>query len=188
MPSRNTYSISPLNKAVPSYALNVEDRQGRDRIVLAVQLSRILLRVLEVEAFKALQKSVNEVTKGSKSEANTAILANQLGRILSSLRWRISWWAVFGNGSNNPDAARIRFTERVTRLTQVLYFYYFLTKKRVSSSRDQLLVRVCSIYPDFPPVYEDLPQCETFEGFQAWMRQGEDMIHAVQMQQNMSRY
>ena len=120
MPSRNSYEVSPHDTFVPGHALDVEDQQDRGTIIFAVQLARIILRAVEIEAFEALQKAVNDLTKGGKSDADIETLIGQLGQILMSLRWRISWWAIVGD---SPDES---FISRVTKLAQILYCYYFV--------------------------------------------------------------
>lgn len=181
MPSRNSYEVSPHNTFVTGYALDVEDQQDRGTIMFAVQLSRIILRALEIEAFEALQKSVNELTKGGKSDADIETLIDQLGRILMSLRWRISWWAVTGS---SPDGC---FTSRVAKLAQVLHCYYFVARKKMSPCSDQLPSKIRSIYADLEPVYEELPLTDSLDGFHAWMQKGHAVVQAAKVQQNIAR-
>ena len=181
MPSRNSYEVSPHNALVVGRALDVEDQQDQSTIVFAAQLSRIILRALEVEAFEALQKSVNELTKGGKSETDIGILVKQLGRILVSLRWRTSWWVIFGD---SPDDS---FTSRVTKLAQILHCYYFVARKKVSSWNDQPPSKIRSFYADFEPIYEDLPVTDSLDGFYAWMQRGQAVVHAAKYNQNIAR-
>ena len=163
---------------MPGHALDVEDQQGRSTIVFAVQLSRIILRALEIEAFEALQKSVNELIKGGKSDADIETLIGQLGQILASLRWRISWWAVVGDSPNE------RFTSRVTKLAQILYCYYFVARKKMSACSDQLPSKIRSAYADVEPFYEDLPLNDSLDGFHAWMQKGQAVVQVAKFQQN----
>lgn len=162
-------------------ALNVEDQQDRGTIIFAVQLSRIILRALEIEAFEALQKSVNELTKGGKSDAHIETLIDQLGRILMSLRWRISWWAVVGD---SPDE---RFTSRVTKLAQILCCYYFIARKKMSPWSGQLPSKIRSVYADIEPIYEELPLTDSIAGFHAWMQKGQAIVRAAMVQGHPSR-
>ena len=180
MPSRNSYEVLPHNALVPGHALDVEDQQGRSTIVFAVQLSRIILRALEIEAFEALQKSVNELIKGGKSDTDIEILIGQLGQILISLRWRISWWAVVGDSPNE------RFTSRVTKLAHILYCYYFVAGKKMSSSSDQLPSKIRSAYADVQPLYEDLPQSDSLDGFHAWMQKGQAVVQVAKLHRNIA--
>ncbi len=181
MPSRNSYEISPHNLSVPRRALDVEDQQDQRTIIFAAQLTRIILRALEIEAFDALQKSVNELTKGGKSDADIQSLIDQLGRTLVSLRWRVSWWAVVGD---SPDE---RFTSRVTKLAQILYCYYFVARKKMSPWSVEAPSRICSVYADVEPVHEDLPLTDSLDGFHAWMQKGQAVIQAAKYQRNITR-
>lgn len=181
MPSRNSYEVSPHNTFVRGHALDVEDQQDRGTIIFAVQLSRIILRALEIEAFEALQKSVNELTKGGKCDADIEPLIGQLGHILMSLRWRISWWAVVGD---SPDE---RFISRVTKLAQILYCYYFVARKKMSPWSGQLPSKIRSIYADVEPVYEDLPLTDSLDGFHSWMEKGQAVVQAAKVQQIVAR-
>lgn len=181
MPSRNCYELLPHNTLAPGHALDIEDQQGRSTIVFAVQLSRIILRALEVEAFEALQKSVNELIKGGKSDADIKTLIGQLGHVLMSLRWRISWWTVVGDSPNE------RFTSRVTKLAQILYCYYFVARKKMSSWNDQLPSKIRSVYADVEPFYEDLPLSDSVDGFHAWMQKGQAVVQVAKVQPNIAR-
>ena len=181
MPSRNSYEILPYNTSMLGHALDIEDQKDRGTIIFAAQLCRIILRALEIEAFDALQKSVNELTKGGKSDEDIEISIDQLGRILISLRWRVSWWAVFGDG---PDEG---FTSRVKRLTHILYCYYFVARKKTSPWSGHLPSKIRSVYADFEPVYEDLPLTDSFDGFNAWMQNGQTVVQAAKMQQTITR-
>ena len=181
MPSRNSYDVLPHNVSALGHALDVEDHQDRGTIVFASQLCRIVLRALEIEAFDALQKSVNELTKGGKSDDDIEVLIDQLGRILMSLRWRVSWWAIVGD---SPDEG---FTSRVKKLTQVLYCYYFVARKKMPPWSGQLPSKIRSVYADVEPIYEDLPLTDSLDGFHAWMQKGQAVIHAAKVQQNTTR-
>ena len=181
MPSRNSYEISPHNASGLGHALDVEDQQDRGTIMLAVQLSRIILRALEIEAFEALQKSVNELIKGGKSDADIGTLTDQLGRILMSLRWRISWWAVV---DDSPDE---RFTSRATKLAQILYCYFFVARKKMSAGSCQLPSKVRSVYPDGEPIFEELPLTDSLAGFNSWMEKGQAIVRAAKVQEDIAR-
>lgn len=181
MPSRNSYEVSPHNTLVPGHTLDVEDQQDRGTIIFAVQLSRIILRALEIEAFEALQKSVNELTKGGKPDEDIRTLIDQLGRILTSLRWRISWWVVVGD---SPDE---RFISRVTKLAQILYSYYFVARKKKSPWSGQLPGKIRSVYADVEPVDEELPFTDSLSGFHAWMQKGQAIVRAAKVHEKIAR-
>ena len=181
MPSRNSYEIAPHNISVRGHALDVEDQQDRGTIIFAAQLSRMVLRALEIEAFDALQKSVNELTKGGKSDTDIQVLISQLGQILMTLRWRVSWRAVVGD---NPDE---HFTSRVTKLAQILYCYFFVARKKISPWCAQLPSKIRSVYSDIEPIYEELPLTDSLDGFHDWMQKGQAIVQAAELQQNMTR-
>ena len=181
MPSRNSYDLSPHNTSMLGRALDVEDQQDRDTIVFAAQLCRIVLRALEIEAFDALQKSVNELTKGGKSDEDIETLIGQLGGILVSLRWRVSWWAVVGD---SPDEV---FTSRVKKIAQILHCYYFVARKKMSPWSGQLPNKIRSVYPDVEPVYEDLPLTDSLGSFHAWMQHGQEVVKGAKPQNDMTR-
>lgn len=181
MPSRNSYETLPHNKSMLGHTLDIENQQDRGTIIFAAQLCRIILRALEIDAFDALQKSVNELTKGGKSDEDIETLVVQLGRVLMSLRWRISWWVVIGD---SPDEG---FTSRVKRLAHILYCYYFVARKKMSPWSGQLPRKIRSVYADFEPVYEDLPLTDSFDGFSTWMQKGETVVQAAKVQQIVTR-
>lgn len=164
-----------------AHVLDAEDQHDRGTILLAAQLCRTIFRALEMEAFETLQKSVNELTKGGKSEEDIIILIGQLGRILVSLRWRVSWCAVVG------DSLDEGFTSRVKRLAQILYCYYFVARKKLSPLSGQLPSKIRSVYADVEPVHEELPLNDSCNGFHAWMQNGEAVVRATRVQQNIAR-
>lgn len=178
MPSRNEYFYLPLNGASPRPMI-ISNTEQKGDILLAVHLSRIILRALEVSAFRILQKVINELPKNKYSTTDIESLSQNLENMLFNLRWRISWWAVFGLSSNFQHDSRDRYTERVSMLTQTLYFWYFVVKKRPlarrpSASQSKGLIKS---YPDATqPVFEEFPQDESIEGFHAWMARGPGLV------------
>lgn len=161
-------------------ALDIDDQRDQGTIIFAAQLCRIILRALELEAFDALQKSVNELTKGGKSEEDIRTLIGQLGRTLVSLRWRVSWWAVVGN---SPDEV---FVSRVKKIARILHCYFFVARKKMSPWTEQLPSKIHSVYPDLEPVYEELPLTDSLDGFHAWMQHGQAVVQGAKPQQNIT--
>ncbi len=177
MPSRNSYFLLPLN-GTSSRPMDVDDKADESAIRLAVHLCRIVLRALEVNAFKTLQKEVNDLPKNKFSNAAIESLAQNLVKILFSLRWRISWWAVVGVSSNIKDDVKGRYTERVSMLTQTLYFWYFVVIKRLSPRVGSVPKGIWNLYADAAhAVLEEYPEDESIDGFHAWMALGRKSIH-----------
>lgn len=177
MPSRNSYDHLPLDGAGYARPLNIYNEQDVENLLLAVQITRIILRALELEAYGGLQRSINEFHK-LKDDGAMKLLNGQLGRLVLSLRWRIAWWASFGHRFEHSQESRIGLTERVKMLTHVLYCYFFITKKKLgfrdSSSPDEAR----SSYGHSEPAFGDLPNDDSAEGFNSWMQSGQ-----VQLQQ-----
>ena len=186
MPSRNTYYLLPPNTIQPARMLNVESGNEREIILFAISLSRIILRALELQLFQALQKELNELPKGSQSDADVALLLRQIGQILISLRWRMSWWTTFGACSEHEAHSGDLFIERATDLAQVLYSYFFLIKKKSWSGANNTPQSVLSNYPDADPIEESLPEDDTVEGFHKWLGQGLGLIRAARVQQHLA--
>lgn len=180
MPSRNSYSFLPLDSAGPPRVLNVTNENDKKDILLAVHLCRIVLRALEVSAFRSLQKEINELSKNKQSTTDIELLVQHLREILFSLRWRISWWAVFGMSSSIPD--QDCYTERVTGLTQTLYYWYFVARKKLLSFRSPSLSGQWSVYADATyPVFDDFPHDESVEGFGAWLAHGQVLVRSAKV-------
>lgn len=177
MPSRNSYFYLPLN-GIYSRPMDVNNEEDESAIRLAVHLCRIILRALEVNAFRTLQKEVNDLPKNKFSDTELEALARNLVKILFSLRWRISWWAVVGTSSHIKDDVKGRYTERVSMLTQTLYFWYFVVRKRVSPRVASASKGIWNLYADAAQtILEEYPNDESIDGFHAWMALGHKSIH-----------
>jgi hypothetical protein len=93
MPSRASYDFVPLDDdddTAPE-PMDVRKPEHRREILLAAQLSRIFCRKLEVDGYRALQNALN---KNKWDEAPLDVFlkfVSQLGQILLTLRWRVSW-------------------------------------------------------------------------------------------------
>ena len=178
MPSRNSYDHLQLGGAEYARPLNIYNDQDVQIILFAVQINRIILRALELEAYGALQRSINDFHK-LKDDAALRLLNGQLARVILSLRWRMAWWASFGPPFEQSQGSRIGLTERVRMLTHVLYCYFFITKKKLGSRENSLPDQARSSYGHPVPALGVLPNDDSAEGFNSWMRNGQ-----VQLQQS----
>ncbi|KAK1586128.1 uncharacterized protein LY79DRAFT_580580 [Colletotrichum navitas] len=190
MPSRASFSYvskpyypTPAG-AVGEQPMNVEDPDEADNIILAAQLARIMCRKLEVKAYQHLQRLLHE--SGTMENGRVLPFLQSLGRILLTLRWRLSWWAavpeVVGTsddeGDGNDTANRQRVEQRVQSLCRVLYFYYCCVRRRLPVwTNIRTLSGIRSRYPDTQrEVWDDFPGDESLEGFAAWMERGRGLI------------
>ena len=178
MPSRNSYHHVPLAGAEYARPLNIYNDQDVQSILFAVQINRIILRALELEAYGALQRSISDFHK-LKDDAALKLLNDQLGRLILSLRWRMAWWASFGHPFEHSQESRIALTERVRMLTHVLYCYFFITKKKLGSRDNSLPHQSRALYGHSVPAMGNLPNDDSAEGFNSWMQSGQ-----VQLQQS----
>ena len=177
MPSRNSYDHLPLDGAGYARPLNIYNEEDVENLMFAVQITRIILRALELEAYGGLQRSINEFHK-IKDDAAMKLLNGQLGRLVLSLRWRMAWWASFGHRFEHSQEFRLGLMERVRMLTHVLYCYFFITKKKVGSRESSSPDQARSSYGPSEPALGVLPNDDSAEGFNSWMRSGQ-----VQLQQ-----
>ncbi|KAK2020632.1 hypothetical protein LX32DRAFT_647212 [Colletotrichum zoysiae] len=183
MPSRASFSYvskpyhpTPVG-AVGERPMNVEDPEEADNVVLAAQLARIMCRKLEVKAYQHLQRLLHE--SGTMEDSRVLPFLQSLGRILLTLRWRLSWWAaavpeVVGTNEGNDMGNRRRVERRVQTLCRVLYFYYCCVRRRLPVwTNIRALSGTRSRYPDTQrEVWENFPGDESVGGFEAWMGQG----------------
>jgi hypothetical protein len=149
----------------------------RETLILAGQLSRIMCRNLEVEAYGHLQSVLNSQSFPGE---NVVPFLENLGRILSSLRWRVSWWTLLGSGgSQEMDIGKQRFQDRVNQLCRILYFYYFSMLRQIPSFTDKTNLRgVMSSYADTSmAIFDDFPLEESVPGFESWMKRGQQLIY-----------
>ena len=176
MPSRNTYSYLPLNGTSPRL-MNVDIKQEKSDILLAIHLCRITNRALELNVFKSLQKKINDLPKGEFSHSDLGALGQHLVQLLCTLRWRISWWAVFGVSSSNDKVSADTYTERVTMLTKSLYFWYMVVRTKLPSWERPVPRGAYNFYADATQeVYDDYPEDETEHGFHVWMDRGRSLV------------
>lgn len=193
MPSRATYSYIPKksahgnHRAPEARAMNILDDGERQHLLLAGQLSRIVCRKLEVEAYRHLQKLLNDASGPSSSEILPFV--QNFGRILVTLRWRVSWWTLLGDGGKNPDAEKEAFEARVKDLCRILYFYYCRMRSKIPSFHSlESLKGIYSSYADTSEeVFDDFPGSESIEGFERWMRNGELLIEKAGVVKKLDR-
>lgn len=181
MPSRASYSYIWRTEHAfedrEEEPMDVELDHDRETITMASQLSRIVCRKLEVDAYAHLQKVLNSWS--TMPAADLARFARQLGLVLLTLRWRVSWWNLLGSGGDTPDPkGREAFAYRVNRLCRVLYFYFCMLRRKLPAwSTSKELHGVWSNYPDTSlPVFEGFPSEESIDGFHQWMREGVALI------------
>ena len=175
MPSRNDYDHLPLDGAGYARPLNIYNEQDVEDLIFAVQITRIILRALELEAYGGLQRSINEFHK-LKDDAAMKLLNDQLGRLVLSLRWRMAWWASFWHNFEHSQESRIGLTERVRMLTHVLYCYFFITKKKLGSRDSSSTDQARSSNGLSQPPLGDLPNDDSADGFNSWMQSGHDQL------------
>lgn len=211
MPSRVTYDFVPVagagtNSAQTERQMDPQNSADRAEILLAAQLSRILCRKLEIDGFRMLQNCLNKNKWETVPQDDLYRFIDQLGRVLLTLRWRVSWWELFGDGSRfTPGIASAlseaeyhqrdheceMYEDRVQRLCRVLYFYYMSVKVRLpafSNSTHQGHAGVWSTYADALPVWDDFPTVSTMEGFEAWMARGKDLIREGKVERWIGRF
>ncbi|KAJ0161999.1 hypothetical protein CTA2_5279 [Colletotrichum tanaceti] len=195
MPSRASFSyVAKPCYAAPGAAaewpINVEDPGEADNLMLAAQLSRIICRKLEVKAYQHLQRLLHEW--GTMDDDKVLPFLQSLGRILLTLRWRLSWWVEVpedvgtsddddeeeSDEDEDEDASRRRAASRAHTLCRVLYFYYCCVRRRLHAWTNVDMLRgVRSRYPDTEAeVRDDFPGDESLDGFEAWMLRGRLLI------------
>jgi hypothetical protein len=187
MPSRASYDIVSLEDGVPDRPLDPEDAKDREEIMIAAQVSRIICRKAEIDGYRALQTTVNNAARSPNPDEKIQFV-QELGRILCSLRWRMSWWELLGDGSHEYDPFRERFIERVKLLSRVLYFYFFTVKEKIAPWYDiRGLQGVWSSYPDSKPVFDDFPIVCSIVAFAEWKDRGKGLIREADVQGLFSR-
>src|ERR1700753_3282287 len=105
MPSRASYSYVFKDHTSPSPSpserdMNVEDESDRKAIIMAAQLSRIVCRKMEVDAYTLLQKTLNQWP--TLDSHGLSKFLRELGSVLLTLRWRVSWWTLLGDVGLKP--------------------------------------------------------------------------------------
>ncbi|KAJ9309771.1 hypothetical protein DTO217A2_722 [Paecilomyces variotii] len=177
MPSRAAYSFVPVDENGQERLMDVNDPEDQKEILLAAQLSRIFCRMLEVEGFRKLERDFYNIKwKRISHEAHLRFL-DELGHILLTLRWRVSWWKLLGDGGVDPDPSKQHYVDRVQLLCRILYVYYTSVLAKLPSwSAADVPKGVWSTYADANPVWDDFPADATDNGFNEWMERGRDLI------------
>ncbi|KAI1974857.1 hypothetical protein LOZ53_002402 [Ophidiomyces ophidiicola] len=177
MPSRASYDFVFEDSKIPDRPMNIEHPGDQLEILLAAHLSRIVCRKLEVDGYRNLQYVLNKNKWDDMSSVAFVRLVSQLGHILVSLRWRVSWWELLGDGGMKPDINKERYQERVQSLCKILYFYFTSVKLKLPSwIAPGEFDGVWSTYADARQVWDDFPSMATAEGFEAWMARGKELI------------
>ncbi|KAK1542244.1 hypothetical protein CPAR01_05631 [Colletotrichum paranaense] len=187
MPSRAGFSYVSKRQFTPmgtpvEQALNPESPLEAENLVLAAQLSKLMCRKLEVKAYGNLQRLLHE--SGNMDDDKVLPFLQRLGRILLTLRWRLSWWAVVPGDAAavydqaDDDARKQAVHTRVQSLCRILYFYYCCVRRRLPVWTNVDALRgIHSRYPDTEAeIWDDFPGNESLEGFDAWMERGTGLI------------
>lgn len=182
MPNRNAYYHVSRSQA-SRRMFDVKDAYERQIIETMTQACRIILRALETAAFRILQKDLNEINRSPKiiSAVQRAIeIENtiyRLGRLLGTLRWRIAYWQSHTSGDTSTDVIN-----RVVKLTRILYFWFFIARGRLDSTRAQALpAGVENIYPYAVPIFDKFPEINSAEGFNDWLSKGQQLVHSADL-------
>ncbi|KAK1623638.1 hypothetical protein BDP81DRAFT_331600 [Colletotrichum phormii] len=163
--------------------LNAENPLEAENLVLAAQLSKIICRKLEVKAYGNLQRLLHE--SGNMDDDKVLPFLQRLGRILLTLRWRLSWWAVVPGDAaaamydqTDDEARKQAVHARVQSLCRILYFYYCCVRRRLPVWTNVDALRgIQSRYPDTEAeIWDDFPGDESLDGFEAWMERGMELI------------
>jgi hypothetical protein len=169
--------------------MDVQDPEDQVEILLAAQLSRIFCRKLEVDGYKALQNVLNKNKWDELPHEAFTRFVTQLGRILLTLRWRVSWWELLGDGRSQQDVNKERYEYRVQSLCRILYFYYTSVKLKLPSwSEPNSFDGVWSEYADAAAIWDDFPSVPTLDGFTLWMERGKELIREAGVQTRIAKY
>ncbi|PYH43283.1 uncharacterized protein BP01DRAFT_393623 [Aspergillus saccharolyticus JOP 1030-1] len=178
MPSRASYSIVPLQPGDPERQMDIDNPEDRREILLAAQLSRIICRMLEVEGFRKLERDFYNIKWKQISQDTHLRFLNELGHILLTLRWRMSWWKQLGDGGREPDPSKQHYVDRVHLLCRILYVYYTCVMAKLPSwSASEVPKGTWSTYADSEnAVWDDFPSDPTDDGFARWVERGQELI------------
>lgn len=175
MPSRVTFTmVHKIDRS--KRTLDPDNAADQPLMLAAAQISRIVARKLELQAYSELQRRLISSKKVSTS------LLDQLGELLLSLRWRLSRWRSMENESENSgdgtEADLQAVLERVKALCRILYFHFCSMRRRLptfSNTRGSQERR--TRYPNTQcEVEERFPEEESFEGWERWLAKGMNMI------------
>jgi hypothetical protein len=177
MPSRFKYSLIPVKDEQPGRELNVEIGQDQPDILLAAQLSRIVCRMVEVEGFRRLERKLYDIRWKQMTHEGQLSFLSELGYILFTLRWRLSWWKRFGDDTPKSSFGMHPYMNRVATLSRVQYAYYSILRSRLPSWLKETPTGIWSTNTHCKnKVWNDFPRDSSDKGFQARMDRGEELI------------
>lgn len=178
MPSRAAYSFVPINDGQEN-PMDIHNPEHHQEILLAAQLSRIVCRMLEVEGFRRLERDFYNIKWKQISQETHLRFLSELGHILLSLRWRVSWWKSLGDGGRDPDPSKQHYIDRVELLCRILYVYYTCVLAKLPSwSISDVPKGIWSKYADtLNSVWDDFPLDSSDGGFHKWMARGFELIN-----------
>ncbi|KAE8371021.1 hypothetical protein BDV26DRAFT_154473 [Aspergillus bertholletiae] len=178
MPSRASYSFVPLHPGAQERPMDIQNADDRREILLAAQLSRIVCRMLEVEGFRKLERDFYNIKWKQISQETHLRFLGELGNILLTLRWRVSWWKRLGDGGQEPDPSKQHYVDRVDLLCRILYVYYTCVLAKLPSwCAAEVPKGVWSTYADTEnAVWDDFPVDPTDDGFQRWIDRGKELV------------
>jgi hypothetical protein len=158
--------------------MDINNPEDRREILLAAQLSRIFCRMLEVEGFRKLERDFYNIKWKQISQETHLRFLRELGHILLSLRWRVSWWKRLGDGGQEQDPSQQHYVDRVELLCRILYVYYTSVLAKLPSwTTTDIPKGVWSHYADSEnAVWDDFPMDSTDGGFHGWMERGRELI------------
>ncbi|KAH8428102.1 uncharacterized protein LDX57_005807 [Aspergillus melleus] len=184
MPSRASYSFVPIQSGGQERPMDIHNPDDQREILLAAQLSRIVCRMLEVEGFRKLERDFYNIKWKQISQETHLRFLGELGHILLTLRWRVSWWKRLGDGGRNPDPTKQHYVERVDLLCRILYVYYTCVLAKLPSwSVSEVPKGIWSTYPDSETaIWDDFPVDPSDDGFQSWMDRGQELIDEAGVQ------
>ncbi|KAJ5246103.1 hypothetical protein N7468_001086 [Penicillium chermesinum] len=178
MPSRAKYTFVPLDANGQERDMDINSPEDQRDILLAAQLSRIVCRMMEVEGFRKLERDFYNIKWKQISHETHIRFLRELGHILLSLRWRVSWWKCLGDGSKTPDPTQQHYVDRVELLCRILYVYYTCVLAKLPSwSTSDVPKGTWSSYADSEnAIWDDFPSDPSDNGFHSWMDRGQDLI------------
>lgn len=187
MPSYVSFRLIRLAPDLASLPLDVEDPAQEDDVILAAQLSRIVCRALETDAFDALQKRLNKPST-YQSPAKLHKLCFQIGQVLLQFRWRIAWWNLSGEINARYLQCKQRYIMRLKQLTSVLYFYYCAAQTKLPSyGASEDLKGIQRFKDGRPTFFEYFPHDNSIPGWELWMELGMKLVAEARQEKTVGR-
>ncbi|KAI3107325.1 hypothetical protein CBS147333_6394 [Penicillium roqueforti] len=190
MPSRAKYSFVSLDPTAEERTMDINNPEDQREILLAAQLSRIFCRMLEVEGFRKLERDFYNIKWKRISHETHVRFLGELGHILLTLRWRVSWWKRLGDGGHNPDPTSQHYIDRVELLCRILYVYYTCVLAKLPSwSAADVPKGIWSTYADSEnAIWDDFPSDSSDGGFNGWMERGQELIEQAGVPSRISKF